>query len=91
MGSVPNRSPESNDQRRPSGLYASFAIVELIAVVEDRNVPSFDVDHEHPGIELLPSLSALPNHHASLEDCIAQYLANLPRCEYRHRLASAVV
>lgn len=53
------------------GAHARFAVIELIIVVEDRHTPSVDVDHEHPGIKLVPSLSAYSDHRASLEDGIA--------------------
>jgi hypothetical protein len=68
------------DQRPAPSIrpLARFAVIELITVVEDRNPPSLDVDHEHPGIKLVPSLSAHSHHRAPPEDGIAQQLANLP-------------
>lgn len=51
--------------------HAPFAVIKLITVVEDRHAPSVDVDREHPGMKLVPSLSAYSDHRASPEDGIA--------------------
>ena len=70
--------------------HARFAVIKLITVVEDRDAPSLHVDHEHAGIELVPSLNAYSDHRAPPKDRIAQYLANLPCCERRFRFVRAV-